>query len=723
MKQGLNEELIRITEIMAQNSPRKLLTESSEVKGIFKVLDEIISPSDVKKFAARFGWNIEMPVEKFMKNFEAMLKLLGDGTTKSKEAWDAMITSARKVDKDIVFKDLDGNVIDFASKDGYSKFLEMPSGSWVTETRYFEDIGGELVEVSEKVYKEIIAESELYHSLPSFMRAPYATVERRLASELADGAEDAISELPVFLKEMHLFMKTGNISKGLRLAIIRSLRDAPYWKQFAEVMQLKVDGSTMRMIKNYADDNVEGVFKYLEFILRSPSIKNVGMSFLNGKAFKSFNSFARTIIADVAASGFWNYAMGAVILKPIIKRLRVIYSAGSIKAGLKADWGKAFIQTAVGWLLIGSIKAMQYDNKARVIDPFGWYTTIIEAIKGNCTGQDKVTDALTGKFFANASGTAPDADNKPCKGKVILQPAFVKVFQLKEEVVKAKCEKIYNALNTKSSEESKWFWNTTNQLGFDIPTVTKVFIDFFNLYDPDRTYFEQAFFNTSTLKTGERDMDIFKMSQIADYYETNYSSSLYDDAKKLDNWAKFFGRENPVNGFSDLKTAIDKLPYLAKGEADATFKTYDAAVKENMKYMLTYPRKIKEKRAGGLARSIDIRKCCQNLPCKCPAGCDLGGHMIGPDVCLALAALSPKILTIDQVYAMTFTELKTVYDEVKGVSTTNKCWLNPNPQGTSLQSESWNCELNEHDIPGCVKVVGDNGTYSSLEGCQSQCGN
>ena len=751
MKSEVDKDIMRITEIMSQNSQKQLINEQ-EHKVLLKIIDEFIDPDDVLVFAKRFGFNLQMPKEKFLNNFTRLITILEDGSGK---AWDAMISKAKHVEPVTKWKHrVTGEVVDnweqtlsFEAVDGVIPFDDL--------TVYVQKIGDDLVEVSEDVYKQSVKDDELYHSLPSFFRAPYETIERRLKSELSSGAEDAIDTLPVFIKEMQLFFRDGTITKGLRLAIIRSLRDVPgftmnlaqrivknptvksqikaekyfgdldaYWKKVAKELQLDEGGSTMKTIKTYADDSIEGLLDYLKFLYKVPSIKAVGKSMIDGSAWKSFNRGARTMISDVALSGFWNYAMGFALIKPIIKRVRDVRKGAKL---IKGDAPfKPFIDGAIAWLLIGTVKSIQHHDIAKGMDLFGIFTDIMQGIKGDCTGGNKVEDALTGKFYANATGADPTGENKPCKGNVILQPGFIDTFKLEQEVVDTKCKLIYNALHTKDDDENKWFWDTSDYIGFDIPTITKVILEWFNLYDPNRNRFKRAFFHTETLKTddvGSRNMDIFKMSQIANTYELTYQSSLFDDAQKLNNWAKFFGREEPAMSFDDLKTAINKLPYLADDEADAAFKTYKNVVEENQKHIMYYPRYISKKIPGTTRqKKTDIRKCCQDGPCKCPGGCDLGGVMVGMDMVVELSKINVK--KQEDLLKLTFEELKTAFDNVHNDSSiSNQCWLNPNPKGASSEEVSWECQMNDAGTKGVCVEMTVGGTYSSLERCQAECGN
>ena len=744
----LNEEIKRITEIMSQNSPKQLLLEGGEFKVLWKVIDDVVTEADAKAFLKRFGFSLEYPVEKFVKNFDTLIKKIDAAGA---EGWDAMIANAKKVETDTVFRNMDGEIID------YEQATKLDMDEWTYEVVRFEKIGDELIEISEEAYEQIIKDNELFYSLPPFLRAPVTTIERRLASELGADAPDAIKKLSVFMKELHLFLRDGSITKGLRLAIIRALKDTPgfaykfakklmsnatiagqvraekmfgdidaYWKQFSKELQLAEDGTYMRMIKNYAEDSLQGVLKYMEFLFRrTTDTWVIAKKIISGKGFRTWSQKAKVLISDVFLGGIWNWMMGAAFVKPILKRIRTIYSSGKVMKGLDINFGKALIQTVVGWLIIGGVKSMQYQDIKRGMDIFGWFHNMVNNIKGKCTGKNKVNDALTGQFFSNATGADPESEGDTCQG-IMLQKSFIDIFKLPKKVVEQKAKKIYYALNGGSDESSKWFWDTSDWTYFDMPTIVKVILDFFNLHDPNREYFKQAFFHTTTMKVdvqSERDMDIFKMSQIADYYETEYSASLLEDAAKLDNWAKFFGREKPEMSFSDLKTAINKLPYLADSEVAAAYKTYKELVVENQKYILVYPRTIKTRMAGGLAKKIDIRKCCETGMCKCPQGCDIGATMIGPDMTIKLAKLyKPGDVGMVQadVDALTFKQLKKAFDSVYGESSTNKCWLNPNPEGDAHQDDTWSCET-VSGVKGCVKKTDGSGTYDELILCQLDC--
>lgn len=409
-------------------------------------------------------------------------------------------------------------------------------------------------------------------------------------------------------------------------------------------------------------------------------------------------------------------------MKPLFRKVAAVYG-GTTKLGkmfVPDVIGRVVLQAVGVYMFIGFSKSLKHMD---IHQTYGWafFRDQWEDLVGHCTGKNKIHDALTGQFYANATTVTKNKEGDviaTCKGAE-LQAKFIEQFELDPTVVKKKAEAIYAALNPTAHDESPWalfdidFTIGEKEIDATIPSLTKVFANYLEFYDIDRDTFVNMFFD---IEDGDGGMDIFKMSQVADYYEDTFDADLREDVKLLDNWAKTLGRE--LMSHDDFITRLEKMPYLSHKKLKKVYNAFDEIVTENQKHLLAYPRYIKAEDDEGFETTIFLNKCCEE-DCKCPSGCNIGGKLVESDMGVALEdKLNIKVQS--DWAGKSFEEIKKVFDEVYSVSSTNKCFLNPSPRGEATEISTWDCE----EISGekrCVKKTDGTGKYKQLSLCQYEC--
>ena len=754
MEKNIIGEVNRINELMMKNSSSKeLLLE--QVKAVDDVMHELIDPAMVKKQLKRFGMSIEVPVEKFQKNFSTLIDMVGE---KSTRAWDDMI--AEGVDVRIASDILNPDGTPVPWKEIKDLSLEqiqeiVESGEWVEVQSFQKSIGDlQWVHITKEVYEEILTTNELYNSLPHYLRFPASQLTRRLKDTFGDGTS-GIRSVEDLMRNLQLFFKDGTITSDLSRAIIKLMSNDPkFAKTFAEMLvnkvrfknQLKLnrftdtlddfytalakdldlpmDGVMMKKLMAQLDEASENLGKWFEFLWMKTKPLKLIQDMYFGVAFKNWKTGAKTIFVDIFASGFWNWVMGIGFLKPMFRKLAAVYGTGKISKLWSIDMVGRWILQMVGfYIMIGFVSGLKnMDIKKGYAWP--WFLSKVNDIIGTCTGKDKPHDALTGQFFANASTVTTNEDGDiiaTCKGAE-LQPEFINQFKLSPDEVIIKAEAIYAALNGKAHGSSPWNMELGIPLtdieipfveGKEIPSITQIFLNYLEYYEIDRSTFNTMFFD---VKVGDNGMDIFKMSQVANYYEKTFSASLINDVKNLDNWSKTLGRE--LLSHADFIVALNKMPYLNLGKLDQIYKTFNEIVTENAKHILAYPKFVKALDDVGFETTIFLNKCCET-DCGCPTGCNIGGKFVESDMGVAL---NEKLNIKNQAdwEGKTFDEIKKVFDAVYSVSSSNKCYLNPSPRGAATEADTWDCE----EVSGyskCVKKTDGSGQYNALVLCQQIC--
>ena len=746
-KKNIIVEVNRINELMIKNSSSKeLLLE--QVKAVDDVMHELIDPVTAKNVLRKWGIVMDVPVEKFQKNFAKLIKMISSETT---TAWDDMISQGQntRTIKDIFYPD--GTTVPWKELEELSmEELDalIRNGDYVEVISFQKQISGlQWENITEEAYNKIIKSTPLFNSLPTYLRFPAAQLTRRLEDTFASGTS-GIRSVPDLMRNLQLFFKDGTITTDLSRALIKLMSNDPkfaktfaemlvskirfknqlklnrftdtlddFYKALAKDLDLPMDGPVMKKLMVQLSESAENLGKWFEFIWMKTKPLKLIKDIWFGVAFKSWKSTAKTLLVDIFASGFWNWVMGVAFLKPMFRKLAVVYGGGKISKLWSIDMLGRWIMQLVGfYIMIGSTSALKNMDIKRL---WTWpaFLKKIDEMMGTCTGKSKAHDALTGQFFANASTVTRDEKGdiiKTCEGAE-LRPKFIEQFQLSPDTVKVKAEAIYASLNAKAHDDSPWTMEI--DVPFvgekDVPSLTEVALNYLDFYEIDRDTFVTMFFDISP---GDNGMDVFKMSQVANYYEKEFSASLLNDVKNLDNWAKTLGREFMAH--ADFITKLDKMPYLQEQDLKIIYNTFNEVVTENAKHMLAYPRFIKAEDDDGFETTIFLNKCCED-DCGCPAGCNIGGKFVESDMAAALEK-QLKIIKTPDWEGKTFDQIKTVFDEVYSVSSTNKCYLNPSPRGTSEESDTWDCE----DVSGykkCVKKTDGSGQYNALVLCQNAC--
>ena len=161
-------------------------------------------------------------------------------------------------------------------------------------------------------------------------------------------------------------------------------------------------------------------------------------------------------------------------------------------------------------------------------------------------------------------------------------------------------------------------------------------------------------------------MDILKLSKISDYYEDKFNASLYEDMQNMNQWAAISGGAT----WEDIKTKINKLPYLDPDTSEVNYDTWMEIVEENKKYLLKYPQNIRYD-DGDFEVTIPLAKCgpgCKsgNNDCNCnDGGCKIGGTPVSKDVGIALNNVGVKTNSEFATFCKGkdgFDKLKEIYD-------------------------------------------------------------
>ena len=671
IKRNLNEELSRINEIMVDNNPEILTEQPKPPAELRKVIDdvtgEIFTPEGMKKMFAKLGLNgLDKQMTKFVDNFDA-LRLLAN----TDGAWDDMISKAKNVKEVInVFdaktgKQLSKSETDalYALDDGIDILLD--SEQYIAKSTYYVlDDAKSWKEITSDMYDELIEGGGEYFDLPYYLRHS----QSELILLLGDVSEGGIKTVDEFLVALKGFLRgSGKMTPPLRKSIIALMSETPgfakiirdalvknnkfykYTKLFRHTQKMHlIDEAISAALglkqgsKLLTDLEVlmskEGVLigEWFDFVLQSWRPFRA----LNDLRFGITSSKMRTFVSDITMGSFFDYIMGAQILK-------TMYSSIKKMKGLPLISTKGNSVAAV--LIITYVVVGGYRTIRDGFDTAGFnlktiFDDAVGLFSNYCAGDNKIKDALTGALYVNAVGDKSDADGtRTSCGPVDFNTKFLESYtanknneKYKLKDVKSAALTLYSALNIDSHGahpltifEKKGKKIPFTDINMQVPSITKIFREYLGMYTPDNEIVKGIL--------NKPGMDILKMSQISNYYEKNFDASLLADMVNLDYWAG-------LTGGMDWKSAqalIEKLPYLDPGTGDLNFDTWKELLAENEKLFLRYPNAIQyETEIDGdlMMMDIDIAKCGSNCEgCKCnDGGCDIGGTMVSAAMGIAL---------------------------------------------------------------------------------------
>ena len=670
-KKTLNEELYRINQIMVNSSSDILLEQGGpEAKIINKVLDDAITPQGLVKIMDDLGFETDGVIPNFLNKFDDLIVFASKGG----DEWNEIIQKAAQTDKITrYFNDL-GEEIDPT---------EIVPGVKVTmKTDYYRilpDGSGRLID--EKTYREIIENSSEYYSIPPFLRLPTTDLKA-----LLDGVTDgSIKNVEEFMRSLQTFLKGAPLTDGLKKAIIalmganpqftkilkKALMSSPDFTKRVKYAQYK--GTMDELVQTIADTlglektsrliNDLGILvskegelleNYFSFLFRSVKPMQVWTNIRFGNV--GGKQWAKVIISDILASGFYNYVMGGVFVKGLYSYVTKIFNKNIKTSDKLVDSAYALI---IGIGLFGTYRSIR-DKDIAQMSPVEWFRGLVDSFS-SCVGKDKVSDALTGRLYRNVIGTPQEADDPNAVvncGDVEFSKAFLKTYSIQDEaVVKKAAEALYATLNNNAGG-GNWWTIGDGKWYKQVPSVTKIIKDAIGGFRPDEEVVEGIL--------EQEQMDILKMSQISDYYEDKFNASLYEDMQNMNYWADI------TNGatWKDIKTKINKLPYLDPDTSDENYDTWMEIVEENKKYLLKYPQSIRYD-DGDFEVSIPLAKCgpgCKsgNNDCNCnDGGCKIGGTLVSKDVGIALNNAGVKTNSEFAAYCKGkdgFDNLKKIYD-------------------------------------------------------------
>jgi len=697
-KKTLNEELYRINQIMVQSSNANILNEQSD-KLIRKItgdqIDNFLSPDNVNRLFKRLGLEGFEDINiKYLDNFDNLI------AKSSKEDWDDIILNSpvvrmendvvRLSDNKILSVDELQDLIMKDATDGKPSGIEelADESLYNTTTRYIRELpGGGEETITKQQYDKLLIDFKDFNSLPPFLRYSY----KELENALNDVTDARLTSVDDFLKALRRFYQDGVLTTDLRKAIISLMSNTPgftkqltkqfmknsefakqvklfryldrmdeMYKAISEVLGLKqgsklIDDITVRLSR-------EGALleEYFDFILQS----NRALKGIKDFRFGMTDNYFRTIVSDILAGGFFDYVMGAIIPKQIFRYIKTIKASPNKLKTLAAN-------AVFAYILFGGYKSIRDWNITSGFDPRTWFSNLIDSFTNNCAGDSKVTDALTGRLYANVIGQKEVEGKKVNCGPVEFNRSFLNTYTFQNGEEKVIAENLYNALNVTSHDgHPLMIFNK-------IPSLIPKAKDYLGAFNPDRDLFKEHFFGDG--------MDIIKMSQVADYYEREFDASLLEDAKNLNFWSELTGGMN----FDDLKNMIEKTPYLDGGQSDLNFDTWQEVVNENKKFVLIYPYSIVyevEEDGDVFEEEIPLAKCgngCKDdndKDCKCATGgCKIGGTLVATDMAIALDKKGIKTQSELNTFVKQedgFEKLKEIFDEVNQVSGSG-CVLRP----------------------------------------------
>jgi len=670
-KKTLNEELYRINQIMVSSSSDILLEQGGpEAKIINKVLDDAITPQGLVKIMDDLGFETDGVMTNFLSKFDDLIVYASKGG----DEWNEIIQKAAETKKITrYFNDL-GEEIDPT---------EITPGVKVTmETDYYKIFpdGTEQL-IDQKTYKDIMETNSEYYSIPPFLRLP-TTDLKALLGGVTDGSLKNVEE---FMRSLQTFLKGAPLTDGLKKAIIALMGVNP---QFIKILKKALMSSpefTKRVkyaqYKNTMDELVQTLADTLGLEKTSRLINDLGILISReGELLENYFSFlfravrpmqvwtnirfgnvagkkwAKVIISDILASGFYNYVMGGVFVKGLYSYVTKIFNRNIKTKDKLLDSAYALI---IGTGLFGTYRSIR-DKDIAQMSPVEWFRGLVDSFS-SCVGKDKVSDALTGRLYRNVIGSPQKADDPNAVvncGDVEFSKSFLNRYAIQDEtVVKDSAEALYATLNNNAGG-GNWWTIGDGKWYKQVPSVTKIIKDAIGGFRPDEEVVEGIL--------EQEQMDILKMSQISDYYEDKFNASLYEDMQNMNYWADI------TNGatWEDIKTKINKLPYLDPDTSDENYDTWLEIVEENKKYLLKYPQSIRYD-DGDFEVTIPLAKCgpgCKsgNNDCNCnDGGCKIGGTLVSKDVGIALNNAGVKTNSEFAAYCKGkdgFDNLKKIYD-------------------------------------------------------------
>ena len=680
-KKTLNEELYRINQIMVNSSSDILLEQGGpEAKIINKVLDDAITPQGLVKIMDDLGFETDGVIPNFLNKFDDLIIF-----AKDKAMWDEIMQKASKTEKITrYFNDL-GEEIDPT---------EITPGVKVTmDTDYYKILpdGSEQL-IDQKTYKEIVENNSEYYAIPPFLRLP----TNELESYFKQVTNGSISTVEEFMRSLQSFLKGGPLTDGLKKAIIALMGANPQFTKIIKKALMSSSDFTKRVkyaqYKGTIDELIGTIADTLGLEKTSRLINDLGILLSKeGESLEKYFSFLtkavdpmkvfrnikfgnvvgvkqwfKVITGEILLSGFYNYVMGGVVLKGLYNYVTKIFNR-NIKTKDKIYDSVYAIMIGMG--IFGTYRSIR-DKDITQLSPLEWFESIIESFS-NCVGTDKVSDALTGRLYRNVIGTPQEADGSnavvTCKD-VEFSRAFLKTYSIQDEnTVKIAAEALYATLNNNAAGGNWWTILGDDEVDYTVgeyefelgvPSITKVILDMAGTFRPDEEVVENILENDAT--------DILKMSQISDYYETKFNASLYDDMQNMNQWAAL----SKGATWDDIKTKINKLPYLDPDTSDENYDTWLEIVEENEKYGLKYPQSIKYD-DGDFEVTIPLAKCgtgCKSGgdDCNCnDGGCKIGGTLVSTDVGIALNKAGVKTNSEFVAYCKGkdgFDNLKKIYD-------------------------------------------------------------
>jgi hypothetical protein len=690
-KKTLKEELYRINQVMVNSSSDILLEQGGpEAKIINKVLDDVITPDGLITLMDKVGFKTDGVIPNFLNKFDDLIVFAKGG-----DEWNEIIQKASKT-KTITryFNEL-GEEIDPS---------EIVGGAKVTmETDYYRILpDGKNQLIDEKTYKEIVENNSEYYAIPPFLRLPINELESMIKS-VNGGSIKNVEEL---LRSLQSFLKGAPLTDGLKKVIVSLMGANPKFTKILKKALMKSPDFTKRVkyaqYKGTIDELIQTIADTLGLEKTNRLINDLGIlvskegelletyfSFLTKAVdpmkvyrkwrFGNYKNIYKLIFSDVLGSGFYNYIMGGAFLK---KAFNYVAKLGNKNIKTSEKIMDSLYGLLIGTVLFGGYRSLR-DKDIKQMNPVEWFQSKLESFNKNCVGNDKVSDALTGRLYKNVVGSQAEAETPgavtKCKD-VEFTKAFLNSYAIeKDEDVKASAEALYATLNNNAAGGNWWTFGD-GEWYKQTPSITKIIVDYMGLFRPEDVVVD------AVIKS--EGMGILKLSQISDYYETNFKASLYEDMQNMNQWAGLLKGAS----WEDVKTEILKLPYLdggatkLEGQSKINYDTWQEMVTENKKSVLRYPQSISYD-DGDFEIVIPLAICgsgCKSgdESCNCnDGGCSIGGTYV--EVPVAIELNKKGVSNNSQFAAFCagkdgFDNLKEIYDTAAATGGGNdNCKLRP----------------------------------------------
>ena len=669
---NLNEELTRINEIIVGNSP-EILTEQPKVPaGVRKSINDatggMFTPEGMKKMFAKMGLDgLDAQMVKFVDNFDA-LRVLAN----TEGGWDDMISRAMKVYSEVdIFDAATGKLlsVDETARVMKNELESLLDGSkYISKTRYYQLVKGKWVKITQEAFEDLkkVNSTQLFNDLPYYLRHS----EKEIMAALEGVRGGGLKTVDEFLVALRGFMRGGTaMTPDLKIAIIALMSNTDgFAKQISK--GLIANNKFYQFVKLYRATGkmeiiTEAMSEALGLVKTSKLLDDLDVLmskegvligewfdfvFQSFRPFKAINKLRfgittsrfRTFASDIVMGSFFDYVMGAQILKSIRRLVKL--PVFSLKGASVAS------SILLMYIFVGGYKTIRDWNIKDGFDPRKTFQSVMSYFSQYCAGDNKTKDALTGSLYNNVVGDKSDAEGtRTSCGPVEFNTAFLKTYtadkdnpKYKPADVKAIAETLYLALNIDSYEDHpmsifrdtegrKIPWTT---ITLQVPSLTKIFREYTGMFTADNDIVQNIL---------EKDgMDIIKLSQISSYYEKTFNASLLEDMTNLNYWSQF------TNGmdFDGAEVAIEDLPYLDPGQGDLNYDTWKEVVDKNKTLFLRYPTEIAyEADIDGdmMMVQIKIAKCGNNCvdlednKCKCnDGGCNLANELVSLPMGVAL---------------------------------------------------------------------------------------